>query len=346
MILFLATYPTQSSEKDGMVQRIASIDAQFADRERAYLTIYYRKKAKKIIERRGLLTLYSLSFFKDFFLLLRLFFSASNVYIHSLYNVPTYVFFFLYLIKRPIILDVHGVVPEENQFMGYQKYFDHFQKIERRLFKMSNLKIVTVTDAMTKYYKEKYPNAKFSSLKYSIFPAHLRELPVQPKPIDNETVNFVYAGNLQKWQNVDMMLESIAKLVTNANYHFYILTGELEDMLSLVKEKIGDVKNLEVLSVSPEELKNYYEKCHYGFVLRDDIIVNRVACPTKLIEYMFYGLVPIVLSENMGDFNSLGYEFARVNDLENLKAKKSTINLEIIKKMQVENRSVNFQSLL
>ncbi|PVH25835.1 glycosyltransferase family protein [Sphingobacterium corticibacter] len=346
MILFLATYPTESSEKDGMVQRIASIDAQFADRERAYLTIYNRKKTKKIIERRGLLTLYSLSLVRDFFLILRLFFSASNIYIHSLYNVPTYVFFFLYLVKRPIILDVHGVVPEENEFMGYHHYFEHFKKIEERLFKMSNLKIVTITDAMTKYYKEKYPNAKFSSLKYSIFPAHLQESPPQPKPIEDETINFVYAGNLQKWQNAEMMLESIAKLARNSNYHFYILTGELEEMVSLVREKIGEINNVEVLSVSPTELKNYYEKCHYGFVLRDDIIVNRVACPTKLIEYMFYGITPIVLSENMGDFNSLGYEFVRVNELNNLKARKSTINIEIIKKMQVENRSVNFRSLL
>lgn len=36
-------------------------------------------------------------------------------------------------------------------------------------------------------------------------------------------------------------------------------------------------------TLSAEELKLEYEKADYGFMLRDDIIVNEVACPTKLI---------------------------------------------------------------
>ena len=54
------------------------------------------------------------------------------------------------------------------------------------------------------------------------------------------------------------------------------------------------------------ELTEIYTKCHYGFILREDIVVNRVACPTKLVEYLAMGVVPIVDSANIGDFRTMG----------------------------------------
>ena len=46
-----------------------------------------------------------------------------------------------------------------------------------------------------------------------------------------------------------------------------------------------------------------------GLVLRDDSAVNRVACPTKLAEYLYFGLIPVVRSPRLGDFEELGYAY-------------------------------------
>ena len=35
---------------------------------------------------------------------------------------------------------------------------------------------------------------------------------------------------------------------------------------------------------------------------REEILVNAVACPTKLVEYMYWGVVPVVITPNIGDF--------------------------------------------
>ncbi|MGE0906881.1 hypothetical protein AB4M30_16785 [Escherichia coli] len=64
-----------------------------------------------------------------------------------------------------------------------------------------------------------------------------------------------------------------------------------------------------------EDVINVMARCHLGFVLRDDIVVNRVACPTKLIEYLECGVVPVVKSPDIGDFNSLGYSFIKVDEI-------------------------------
>lgn len=58
-----------------------------------------------------------------------------------------------------------------------------------------------------------------------------------------------------------------------------------------------------------------YQTAHYGFVLRDDITVNNVACPTKLVEYLQYGILPILLTPNIGDFAARGMEYLPLEDL-------------------------------
>ena len=50
------------------------------------------------------------------------------------------------------------------------------------------------------------------------------------------------------------------------------------------------------------------------YLIQFDIVVNRVACPTKLVEYMFYGITPIVLSKEIDDYNELGYEYLDYKD--------------------------------
>lgn len=346
MILFFAEYPTNFNNRDGMFQRVSSIDSHFADKERTYLRVSVFGNRRKIMDKRGLLTLYTLNFFLHFSIVYRLITSASLIYIHSLYNIRRCTIPLLYLSKAPITLDLHGVVPEEELYMGNKKRSKFFTSIERSIFGRQNLTIVTVTDSMRRYYHNKYPKSKFSSVKYSIFPSHLTRDKVYSKDSLEKYVNIVYAGNLQKWQNTELMLEYISKIITIDHYRFYILTGEIENMTTLIEKHIGNHKNLQVLSVAPEELEKYYERAHYGFVLRDDIIVNQVACPTKLVEYMHYGLTPIVLSENVGDFYAMGFEYVKLDQLHLLTARKSKINMEIIDKIKAENKSKNFESFL
>ena len=57
------------------------------------------------------------------------------------------------------------------------------------------------------------------------------------------------------------------------------------------------------------DLGSEYQKYDFGLVLRDDTTVNRVACPTKLYEYMSIGLIPIVRTPALGDFLELNYAY-------------------------------------
>ena len=80
-----------------------------------------------------------------------------------------------------------------------------------------------------------------------------------------------------------------------------------------ILKKTG-IKNYEIDFVPLETLAEKLKSMKYGFVIREDTIVNRVATPTKFSNYLANGIIPIYSSclKSFADFdkdNSLGVIF-------------------------------------
>jgi hypothetical protein len=259
---------------------------------------------------------------------------AERVYIHSLYN-----FVKILPAGKPrgarFIWDIHGLVGEEMLFLGKPFVGRLLLRLEPVAVRLTD-GMVHVTRAMQSHYTEKYPAAH--SVRHLVHPIarsnalgnpradlEAREL-VQEKGWEGKTL-FLYSGNAQKWQNTDLMLERFSRLDPSRN-HLVVLTGEPEVFTAKVRSR--GLANCTIRSFPPEELAPWYEAAHYGFLLRDDHPLNRVASPTKMAEYLFFGIVPVVKFEGIGDFSSLGYEFLPLDRLAgNLPPRKSRVNREI-----------------
>ena len=311
MILFLSEYPqTEEQKKDGFFQRVIGIDSFFLEEERIYLKVspFHFFKMRKINVDAHLTSIYC-NFFLHFFFIVKLFKKASFVYIQSLFNV-IYTFIFIKLIKKIYIFDLHGVVPEEFELYG-------------KTFKKNILEVI-----------EKNVYNRFSY----VVPKNLENYITEKEQNKSDIVHIIYSGNLQKWQNIDLMLQTIQNNLFS-NFRYQILTGNLQEMEKKLKQYgLEKSELIRINSVSPEELSQYYKKSNYGFILRDDIAVNNVACPTKLVEYMNFGIIPITLSDNIGDFLEYGYERINYKDInKDLKPQKSLINIKIIKELYQSN---------
>lgn len=342
-IVFVANYPDENTIKEGMSQRVMAIDKHFSADRRTYLSVshrFYKKKEIHIISENAVQ--YRCNLFLHFFFIVRLLAKSKFVYFHSMYNVfPVFPCLLFIKSDKRLILDVHGVVPEENKFIGRNFRAMLFGFVEKYLFGRLYLAI-SVTDVMSAFYKEKYPACKMDQITYPILPSNvINDKYAVQDIVSEEVINVIYSGNLQAWQNIDLMVDMISSNLSPF-VKYDILTGDPERMIQVLTDK-GLVinENLSVNSVTPEALAEYYAKAHYGFILRDDIIVNRVACPTKVIEYMHYGMIPIVKSENIGDFYNLGYEHIAMNDfkLSAIKVQKSKKNNLII--ADLKNKSEN-----
>lgn len=339
-ILFLAQYPNEQNAKDGMVSRIASIDAQFKNFERTYLAVVIKQKTSVYTD--GNVNVYYLNLFTNPFRIIKLIFQAEYIYCHSLLSIRWVWLFVIFRKLNCFILDIHGVVPEETKYYNRNLILSlYYNFIEKIVFHKINY-AVCVTHSMKKHYIEKYPKAKCKYVIFSIMPSELKEVKQVINQWLNESseVEIIYSGNTQGWQNIEMMMKIISKNLF-PNVHYTILTNKV----STIKEKASfyniSKDKLLITSCAPSELRYYYQKAHYAFILRGDNVVNKVANPTKLVEYLYYGMTPIVLSPHIGDFLEYDYEYINVEsfDASLLKPHKSIKNAEIANSLLSRNKT-------
>jgi hypothetical protein len=82
---------------------------------------------------------------------------------------------------------------------------------------------------------------------------------------------------------------------------FKVLTFNTEKAKEIIKAK--NIKNYSVACVPKEQVKSELENATYGFIIRHDIEVNRVATPTKISSYLSAGVLPIY-STCLKDFHA------------------------------------------
>jgi len=341
-IIILGPLPEKSNLREGMVQRVKSIDEIiFKDKKRLYIEVVFKTYRKPILEKIDDKLYHIKTNIINSFNIKDNLMNAKIIYIHSLYYLSRS-FPWIFFSKANIFFDLHGVVPEELSYMGKYYQASLYRFFEFLFFNLrKRFNIIYVTQSMRDYIKKKY-KIPGSVKEYIVpnFPFHLNKFNLNENQIslikkkyylEEDDIIFLYSGNAQKWQNVDLMLSLINKLANNRKNKFIILTGQPDIFKEKLKKYRINSGQLFLDSVPPEELGHYYFLAHYGFLLRDKHILNKVACPTKAIEYLAFGLTPIVLEENIGDFREMGYEYIKVDEVENFLFKpiKSLKNREI-----------------
>lgn len=321
-LVFIAPYPTDNNIQDGYYQRIKNIDNEFTDLSRIYILIT-RSKFKKKIKKYGNVTFYELNLFLHFFKIWNITKKAKYIYVHSILRYAYFRFFDR--TKAKIFLDFHGTVPEESLYKGNKKEYKYYNRIEKRAVSRANA-IVFVSDAMRDFVTKKYPSINIVSIYKPIIAKNVINYPPHQikENIPNNNVVFLYSGGTQKWQNIDKIFEFI-KTTIQPNFTYVFLTLDTILIKEKAKENNIPLEQIIIKTVKPEELASYYKIANYGFLIRDDHILNRVANPTKMLEYLYFGIIPIVDLLEIGDY--CNYDYIKYTDTQNhFNSKKSEKN--------------------
>jgi glycosyltransferase involved in cell wall biosynthesis/GT2 family glycosyltransferase len=325
-ISVFAPLPTKANERDGYIQRVSAIDKEILqDHIRFYLNngsseidfikVSFIKKNVYKIDFNGyddnqikeILKLVKFTKIAYFHSLLRLFPTSVSSKLQEVLSFEN--------VKK--IWDVHGSVPEEFTMYNDKLSAQLSNEVEKKLYNNVDM-IVCVNYAMQNHLINKYGR---TSAKFTVLPIftgkiseNLNKKMVGKQSLINEKPIIIYAGGTQKWQNIEFMQDVIRKTADLYNYKIFVPESDkFEKTLGMVNN------NVVIASKTPEEILKEYEECQYGIAFRNDNVVNNVACPTKIIEYIQNGLVPIFKSEKIGDFVKLGLQYVTVNDLLNKK---------------------------
>jgi len=202
---------------------------------------------------------------------------------------------FLAKIKgKKIYYWMQGAVPEESYMRNGSKLrLTILSFIEKFALKISN-GYIFVSSYMKEYIEKKH-NCTFEP---SIVVPCVSDIAYNGT--QKEKDSFVYVGGMSVWQRVDKMLEifkDIKSLKSNAK--FYIATRELDSAKELIEKIIPTEFNEDIILTSFDNRKaieEFLSSKEYGFLIRDESVVNYVASPIKLAEYLSCGVNVIVSS--------------------------------------------------
>ena len=195
---------------------------------------------------------------------------------------------------KKVIFWSQGVGPEEYALRNNNKIKLFFVNVMAYLALRWSDFSVFVSRAMKEHYEKKY-KIRFVEDRYYIMPCYntnLREEAFSEK--DKYVKNtFVYTGSMEKWQGVPHILKCYKSIEdsTLPNTNLEIYTAEQETAEKLVKE--AGIKNYSIGCCTNDELQIVLGRVKYGFILRDDNVVNRVSTPTKISTYLANGVIPI-----------------------------------------------------
>ncbi len=199
-------------------------------------------------------------------------------------------------------------------------------------FAMKKARLVFFCSAYMKIHYEKLAKCSFADKSY-LMPCYNEELSIGSiENKDYSKKNFTYVGSLDLWQCFDE-IAAIYKVIEDQipDTFFKVLTFSTNEALRKIKE-LG-IKNYEVKSVSKEQVQKELQDTVYGFIIRKDSIVNKVATPTKISSYMSVGIIPI-FSTVLDDFwrvsNKMKYVLP-VDQNSNISSLINFINSEIDK---------------
>lgn len=269
-------------------------------------------------------------------------------YIKSFDNVPKKALIvfpmgkdaFKYYFKgyRNFILWQQGATGAES-FMRHQSKIRKFILDYMDCFAMKKAKTVFYVSHYMQNYYEKKARRSFEKKAYVMpcFNEVLDEKVFEKKDYSKKI--FTYAGSLDLWQCFNETADVYAEIEKhNPDAFFKVLTFNVEKAKQILAEK--NIKNYSVACVPKEQVKKELEEATYGFILRHDIDVNRVATPTKISSYLSAGVLPIY-SSCLTDFHlqaadksfafalNLGEDLIKLINHINEKIDKNTIQKEI-----------------
>ncbi len=111
----------------------------------------------------------------------------------------------------------------------------------------------------------------------------------------------VFSGSLFGWQCIEETIALMKRLcVMDARIRALFLVKDVETLEQLCA-KAGFERGLwRARSCKPTEVPQYLQLCDAGVMLRKDLLLNRVASPVKVAEYLASGL-RLIASECAGD---------------------------------------------
>lgn len=200
--------------------------------------------------------------------------------------------------KNNIVTWFQGTAPEESYLRNNSKFRLYILNFLEYFSVKYSKKHIYVSEFMQQHYLKKYKITPADSIIVPCF----SDLNYQKQ---NKIKNsFCYIGGLSKWQCFDKIVELYVKNFSHLqDSKLYVVTRDIQNA-KLVLEKFNCVNySLSTLN-DRSEISDFLSKMEYGFLIRDNILLNNVASPIKFAEYLSCG-VKVIMNKSVPHFSKI-----------------------------------------
>jgi hypothetical protein len=220
-----------------------------------------------------------------------------------------------------IIYDARGLSIEEFRHVNRGKKlglkrrfkFNLLRLNEWLLIKKSN-HVFSVSKLQQEYYLSKYNGLKTDNFEvvpcaadHADFYFDINERIEKRKEygFKDEKV-LLYSGRLYTgWAVPDEIFNFYNKLAKEVdNVVLFLLTPDINIAHEMKKRFDIDEEKIFITADSYQNVRKYLNMADYGILLRDDTLMNNIAAPTKVAEYMLCGL-PLIISKNIKEVSDV-----------------------------------------
>ena len=198
--------------------------------------------------------------------------------------------------KLEILYDFRGFAAFEN-FYNKRNYINFVLlfSLEFLAYIFSD-KVQCVSENMKQELEKKF----FFKKKIDIIPclAHQSYKRIDSCPLK---IRFVYVGGVAKWQMLDLILKISLQIQKQILCEFTFISNNP----SVLENRIKDtgLLNFKILSGDNDFVQTILKEQDFGFLLRENLLFNRISSPIKFLEYTSNGVVPI-MTQYVGDYSN------------------------------------------
>ena len=222
-----------------------------------------------------------------------------------------------WLPKVKLIFEARGAGNEETSHSDQENKITLKKRIKRRIDSFNEKlllnksdNIFCVSEALRDYYVSKFDLDKnvftvfpgAADAAYFFYDEKIRNDCRKKMNFDKNDIVIVYSGRLEmKWEIPDKIFEFFKDLSRkNKNFKLLLITPDHEIAQKLIEE-FNFEESVMARSSKFEDVNKYLNAADVGLLLREDVIMNNVASPTKFAEYLLAGL-PVIISHGIHDF--------------------------------------------
>ncbi|MES2755847.1 MAG: glycosyltransferase [Pseudomonadota bacterium] len=219
-------------------------------------------------------------------------------------------------LRKFVIFDPRGLFADE--VLYYKKgvaiaYL--FKFIEPFLYRYSDA-VVVVSERFRDYIMRRYRLpahrvthiSTFAEVATTARPAELADF--RATPLWQSAIILCYSGSLEGWQLFDKVIDFFAMASSiSPRFKFVVMSKQDAEVAQLLSGRLPPDSFI-VQRATPAQLPFLLRQCDYGVLFRQQHLINEVAAPIKVKDYLLAGL-KIVISDNVGDSSS----YVRANQM-------------------------------